>query len=110
MVIIHLLLFFLFILVGIFGLIFQVDEGVLIGLALAPWQLRVILSAYGKRKSGLLKVMILVAGVVGFGYFLLQSNWVWGLALLAFEGFLYLLVVKTDQFIANQESAKEEKQ
>lgn len=69
----------IFIIVGIAGLIFKVDSGVVVGLSLAPWQ--IIKLQIGKKIS---LYSIIFSTFIGSIYFISISRWL----LLA----LYLLI------------------
>lgn len=96
MLYIHGFLLFFFILIGIAGLIFQVGEGVFIGLALGPWEARLVMNALGKTNLKWVKYYIIVGGIAGTIYFLLQSSWGWAAAMAFVNAYIYLVVVKSE--------------
>ncbi len=91
----HWILLVIFSLMGIFGLVFNVSEGVFVGAALIPWEVRMILAARGKFDSKLIKVLIAVAAIVGVGFFVLHQLWKMALILLAVQAYIYVVVNKS---------------
>lgn len=66
----NLFLLIIFVLVGVAGLIYNVDSGVFIGLGLIPWQILKI-----KLKSKFVLTAIIVSSILGLGYFIYYSKW-----------------------------------
>lgn len=80
---------------GIAGLIFQVDEAVFVGLTLFPWEIRMILAALGKQNKKLVKVLVGLSALVGVGYFLWQAAWIRVAALIGVEAYIYWVVSRS---------------
>ncbi|ADO77711.1 hypothetical protein [Halanaerobium praevalens] len=66
----NLFLLIIFLIVGISGLIYNVDSGVFIGLGLIPWQ---ILKIKIKRKFVL--TAIIISSIIGLSYFIYNAKW-----------------------------------
>jgi len=80
----------IFIIVGIAGLIFQVEAGVFIGLSLAPWQ--IIKLELGKKIS---LYVIILSTIIGSIYFISISRWLLFLLYLLVESYNYWGYKKT---------------
>ncbi|AZR72139.1 hypothetical protein BBF96_01250 [Anoxybacter fermentans] len=109
MVFFHIFLLVLFIIVGVAGLIYRVDEGVFIGLTLAPWEVRIVLAFFGKVNQKLVKMLIIIAGIIGVIYFLLQSRWAWALAMAGVQGYIYLIVTRSVSKLIKKEETDNDK-
>jgi hypothetical protein len=79
-----------FIIVGIAGLIFQVEAGAFIGLSLAPWQ--IIKLDLGKKIS---LYAIILSTIIGSIYFISVSRWLLFLLYLLVEAYNYWGYKKT---------------
>lgn len=95
MLILHIILFFLFFAIGIFGLIFKVDIGVLVGFLLIPWEVRMIQAASGKINLKLTKLLVIICAVVGAGYFLLHQLWSRVLIIIVVQAYVFYVVNRT---------------
>ncbi len=84
----------LFIFVGIFGLVFKVDEGVFIGLALIPWQVRVVLAFFKKKNRRLIEILIWVSVIVGVAYFIFRGRWIPAIAMFGVQSYVYKIISK----------------
>jgi hypothetical protein len=80
----------IFIIVGVAGLIFQVEAGVFIGLSLAPWQ--IIKLELGKKIS---LYVIILSTIIGSIYFISISRWLLFLLYLLVESYNYWGYKKT---------------
>jgi len=67
----NIFLLIIFAVVGIAGLVFNVDSGVFIGLGLIPWQVLKI-----KFRKKIVLTAIILTTVVGGGYFIYFEKWV----------------------------------
>lgn len=67
----NIFLLIIFAVVGIAGLVFNVDSGVFIGLGLIPWQVLKI-----KFRKKIVLTVIILTTVVGGGYFIYFEKWV----------------------------------
>ncbi|MCF8001333.1 MAG: hypothetical protein K9K76_05720 [Halanaerobiales bacterium] len=74
----------IFIIVGLAGLIFQVDAGAFVGLSLAPWQ--IIKLDIGKKIS---LYAIILSTLIGGIYFIAISRWLLFLLFLLIEVYNY---------------------
>ena len=92
MLILHIILFFLFFAIGIFGLIFKVDIGVLVGFLLIPWEVRMIQAISGKTNRKLTKLLVIICGAVGAGYFLIHQLWSRVLIIVLVQGYIFYVV------------------
>ncbi|MFO7815961.1 MAG: hypothetical protein R6V14_09605 [Halanaerobiales bacterium] len=78
------LLLVIFIIVGLAGLIFQVETGAFVGLSLAPWQ--IIKLDLGKKIS---LYAIILSTFIGGIYFIAISKWLLFLLYLLIEAYNY---------------------
>ena len=67
----NIFLLIIFAVVGIAGLVFNVDSGVFIGLGLIPWQVLKI-----KFRKKIVLTAIILTTLVGGGYFIYFEKWV----------------------------------
>ena len=67
----NILLLVIFTLVGIAGLVYNVDSGVFIGLGLIPWQILKI-----KLKKKCVLSSIIITSLIGGGYFIYFNKWI----------------------------------
>ncbi len=67
----NIFLLIIFTVVGIAGLVFNVDSGVFIGLGLIPWQVLKI-----KFRKKIVLTAIILTTLVGGGYFIYFEKWV----------------------------------
>jgi hypothetical protein len=67
----NILLLVIFTIVGIAGLVYNVDSGVFIGLGLIPWQILKI-----KLKKKWVLSSIIITTLIGGGYFIYFNKWV----------------------------------
>lgn len=67
----NILLLVIFTLVGIAGLVYNVDSGVFIGLGLIPWQILKI-----KLKKKWVLSAIIITTLIGGGYFIYFNKWI----------------------------------
>ncbi len=74
----------IFIIVGLAGLIFQVEAGAFVGLSLAPWQ--IIKLDLGKKIS---LYAIIITTLIGSIYFISISRWLLFLLYLVIEAYNY---------------------
>lgn len=74
----------IFIIVGLAGLIFQVEAGVFVGLSLAPWQ--IIKLDLGEKIS---LYSIILSTIIGSIYFIATSKWLLFLLYLLIEVYNY---------------------
>ena len=104
MLFLHAFVSFIFVLAALMGFVFKVKQAVLLGLALFPWELEVAMRFARKPKSKLVKVLIVVAGILGLGYFLVNKEWIYAVAFLVIESYIYFTVTKERRTINSENS------
>lgn len=102
MFILHTALLILYTLLGVAGIILKVDVAVLVGLGLLPWEVRMIFFARRQHKPQLVKMLAIVAAIVGGGYFVMYSLWKHLIALLVLEGYTYFVVSRPRRTVTEE--------
>lgn len=88
----HIILLIIFLLMGIFGLIYNIPLGVFVATALVPWEVRMVLVTRGKFKPGLITGCIITAVLVGVSYFLIHHLWQRALILMGIQAYTYFVL------------------
>lgn len=101
----HVFALVIFLLVSICGFIFKVNEGVFIGLAFLPMELRIILAYSGKNKPTLIKGCIIVCGLAGLAYFEMARLYMLGAIFFVIQALLFFIVSRTKRAV-NEEKAE----
>lgn len=101
----HVLAMFIFLLVSICGFVFKVNEGVFIGLAFLPMELRIILAYFGKSKPALIRGFIIVCGLLGLAYFEIGKLYMLGALFLLIQALLFFIVSRNKRAV-NEEKAE----
>ena len=90
--VLHLILLIIFLLMGIFGLIFHVPIGVFVATALVPWEVRMVLINQGKFRPRLIKGCVIMAIFVGVSYFLIHHLWQRALFIVGIQAYTYFVL------------------
>lgn len=97
----HVILLIIFLLMGVFGLIFNIPVGVFVATALVPWEVRMIFASRGLLKTRLIQISIVIAALVGVSYFLINRLWSRALIVLGIQAYVYFVHIRDKKRLEN---------